>query len=121
MNWKRALPALVFTLLAFGLYAVNTPPSPPTPKRPHTSSAVHQGAGAAALVKPMMTTRPTTNAIVWQYPVGLNPSNAWWNIELSTDLKNWSVLISNASGEATVNVKKSQPLQVYRLSGRFAP
>ena len=118
MNWKRALPGLVFAGLAYGLYAVN---APPLPKRPHKSAAVHQGAGAAALIKPMVVTVPKTNVIVWQYPATINPSNYWWDIQTSTNLQTWSVLVTNASGEIVVTVKKTVPLQVYRLSAKLSP
>ena len=115
------MPALVFCVLSYALYAVNAPPPlPPAPKRPHKSAAVHQGDGAAKLlVKPMVAVGPTTNTITWRYDV--NPSNYWWNIESSTDLKNWSVLISNASGVEAVNLKKSEALRAYRLSARVSP
>ena len=100
------------------------PPLPPKPKRPHKSAAVHQGAGAAALISKLsviVPPSPVTNTIVWQYPPGLVASNLWWNIEASTDLAHWSVLVSNASGASEVSVNKGAPLQVYRLSGRLSP
>ena len=123
MNWKRALPGLLFAALSYALYAVNVPPIPPVPARPHKSAAIHQGAGAAALiVKPLIITLVSlTNSVVWQYPPSVNPSNLWWNIESSTDLYHWEVAISNASGQSAINVKPTEPLRVFRLSGRTQP
>ena len=66
--------------------------------------------GAKALIAPPPSTGvPVTTIIVWKYPASVNPSNLWWAIESSTDLRTWSVLVSNASGEATVNIKRSEP------------
>lgn len=94
---------------------------PPIPKANHRSASIHQGAAAAKLlIKPSIVT-PRDTLIVWQYPPSINSSNYWWNIETSTDLKRWSVLVSNASGDASVTVGKSKPLRVYRLSGRLNP
>lgn len=100
------------------------PPLPPKPKLPHASAAVHQGAGAAALISKLaviVPPSPTTNAIAWQYPPGLVASNLWWNIEASTDLAHWSVLVSNASGVCEVRVLRTEPARVYRLCGRMYP
>lgn len=95
---------------------------PPIPKLPHKSAAVHQGAGAKALIAPMPPPAvPVTNTFLWQYPAAINPSNFWWNIEASTDLRTWSVAVSNASGVNTVIVNKNEPVRTFRLSGRMNP
>lgn len=124
MNPSRALPAVVFCGLCAAGWAIGaalTPPLPPVPKRNHVSAAVHQGQGAAKLIaKAVLPPAPTTNTIAWQYPPGIDPSARWWNVETSTDLTTWSVLVSNATGEASINVSKSQPLQAFRLSGRLS-
>ena len=108
---KRALPSLVFCALCVSAWSIVTSPPPlPTVKRPHKSAAVERGAGAKALIAPPPSAGvPVTTIIVWKYPASVNPSNLWWAIESSTDLRTWSVLVSNASGEATVNIKRSEP------------
>jgi hypothetical protein len=98
-----------------------TPPSPPVPKRPHKSAAIHQGAGAAKLISKIVPSISRTNTFTWLYPPGLDPSQFWWNIESSTDLKNWTVLVTNASGPYSVNVNKSTPLSIYRLRAKLTP
>lgn len=109
--------ALILALLCVAL----TPP--PLPKRPHKSAAVNQGAGALALISQPKVATVKTNSVtfVWQYPAGVNPSNLWWSVMSSTDLRNWTVAISNASGNSTVTVQRIEPIRVYRLSGRNTP
>lgn len=108
-------------LLAVLFCVAATVPPVPKLKQHHRSAAVERGAGAKALIKPMVVAVPVVNTFVWQYPSSVNPSNLWWNIETSSDLRSWSVAVSNASGVTTVNVNKQQPLQVYRLAGRLTP
>lgn len=111
-------------LALFCISASQPPPMPPTPKSvKHWKHAigVTQGAGALSLITPKSVALPAVYTFYWQYPAGLNPYDFWWNVESSTDLKNWSVIITNASGESTVNASKSDPLRVYRLSGRLKP
>ena len=96
-------------------------PPPPVVKRPHKSAAVHQGAGAAKLIAKLVVLAPTTNTFVWRYPAGLDPSTRWWAVEASSDLANWSVVISNASGPGEVRVKRTDAPRFYRLSGRLTP
>ena len=89
-------------------------------KKPHKPTAVERGAGAAKLIAkiaPAPVQVPRTNTIIWKYSG--NPSNLFWNVESSIDLKSWSVIISNASGPSEFTVKKSEPLRAYRLSGRL--
>ena len=122
MRLLRAWPALVFCTASVAAWSAGTfSGPPPLPKRPHKSAAVHQGAGAAALLLKPLAVVPATNLIVWEYPASINPSNCWWDIQTSTDLQNWSVLVSNASGVTTVNWNKSEPLRVYRLSAKLSP
>jgi hypothetical protein len=111
-------PTLVFVLLCVAASL------PTLPKRPNKSVAIHQGAGAAALISRaalIVPPAPLTNIIAWQYPPGIVPSNFWWNIESSTDLRHWSVSIRNATGAYKVTVKKTDHLRAYRISGRILP
>jgi hypothetical protein len=107
---------LLISALCLG---ASLPPAPPASHRPHKSAAVHQGAGAARLIAKIVPSVSITNTFTWQYSV--NPSNYWWNIESSTDLKTWTTLVTNASGPYSVNVNKSQPLSIYRLRARLSP
>lgn len=95
---------------------------PPAPKRPHRSAAIHQGAGALALLKQAPPPQPpVSRTIDWVYPPGINPSALWWNVESSTDLRHWIVVITNASGNNSLTVNKAEPLRAFRLSGRSQP
>ena len=97
---------------------------PPGHRQNHRSPAIHQGAGALALISQSAAVLPpssTTNIITWKYPPGIVPSNFWWNIESSTDLRHWSVVIRNATGAYKVTANKIDRLRVYRLSGRILP
>lgn len=119
-HWRvRLTMRAAFVLLSLACLGAMLPPFIP---RPHKSSAVHQGAGALALISryPALSS-PTTNSFLWQYPPGINPSNFWWNIEVSTDLVHWSVLVSNASGEYADTSVRTNSLRVYRISGRLEP
>ena len=106
----------ILILLCLGMV-----PPVPTVKRAHKSAAVHQGAGAARLISKAVLPTTTTNTFVWQYPPGIVEANWFWNIEASSDLSNWIVLISNASGPGEVRVKRTDPPGFYRLSGRSLP
>jgi hypothetical protein len=111
-------------LAILALLCVAMVPPVPNVKRPHKSAAVHQGRAAMdQIAKPKLIVlpRPTTNSLAWQYPPVVVAADMWWNIESSTDLRKWSVLVSNASGVCEVNVKKTEPLRAYRLSGRLSP
>jgi hypothetical protein len=122
MKPNRALPAIFFAGLSFALYAVNAPPPLPVAKKHYRSGEVARGAGAAKLIaKAAPLAPPHTNSITWLYPANLNPSNFWWNVEASTDLTNWVVVITNASGTCEVTVNRNEALRIYRLSGRFSP
>jgi hypothetical protein len=111
-------------LAILALLCVAMVPPLPDVKRPHKSAAVHQGRAALDQIsKPKLSVlpSPTTNTFAWQYPPDIAASDMWWNIESSTDLRNWSVLVSNASGVCEVNVKKTDALRAYRISGRVSP
>ena len=112
-------PALVFVLLCVAASL------PLRPKVPHKSAAVHQGAGAAALIAKLaviVPPAPTTNIIVWQYPPSIVASNLWWNIEQAPNpIGPWTVLVTNATGACEIIVNKAEPLRAYRLSGRLLP
>jgi hypothetical protein len=111
-----------FAILA--LLCVAMVPPVPTVKRNHVSALVPRGTGAAKLiVKPKMIVlpAPTTNTFAWRYPPGVAAASLWWSIESSPDLRNWSVLISNASGPAEVRVKRTDPPGFFRLAGRSSP
>ena len=101
--------------------AASLPPAPPVSHRPHKSALVERGAGARALIAKIVPSVSRTNTFTWFYPPGIDPASFWWNIESSTDLKNWTTLVTNASGSFDVHVNKSQPLSVYRLRGRLSP
>jgi hypothetical protein len=106
------------------LLCVAMVPPMPIVKRAHQSAAVHQGRAAMDQIsKPnlIVLPAPTTNVFVWRYPPGVVAENWFWNIEASKDLRNWSVLISNASGPGEVRVKRTDPPGFYRLSGRPSP
>lgn len=122
MKWESEILviALVSACLAGWCATAGLPPIPH--KRAKRVVPQTQGAGAKALLVPLPPPiSPGTNVIVWQYPKSINPTDLWWNLEASADLKVWAVVVSNASGAATVNVNKSDPLRIYRLSGRLQP
>ena len=83
-----------------------------------------QGDGAKALLKhpkPAAQLRVVivpgkTNVFTWRYPRGA--TNYWWNLEGSTNLKNWVVIVSNVSGDLAVNATRRDPMKLYRLIGR---
>ena len=121
MRWTLSLTAVVWLMLG-ALVAFAALPPIPIIKRPHKSAAVERGAGATKLISKIVPAPgPTTNTSVWIYPPSINPSNLWFNIEASSDLQNWSVLISNASGPGEVRVKRTDPPGFYRLCGRPSP
>jgi hypothetical protein len=118
MNWKRVLPGLVFAGLSYALYAVVAPPPlPPVPKRPHKSAAVHQGAGAAALIvkrAPAVVSKLAFSAnrkLVWDWAP--NPGNQWTNVvfvvrsnsTLSTPRGSWPIfrVVSTNSCALAIN------------------
>jgi hypothetical protein len=106
------------------LLCVAMVPPVPTVKHTHQSAAVHQGRAALdqlAKAKLIVLPAPTTNAFAWQYPPGVVAANLWWSVEASSDLANWSVLVSNATGPGEVRVKRTDPPAFYRLSGRLSP
>jgi hypothetical protein len=107
------------TLLTLSCLAASPPPVPRLKHR--HAQGVTQGAGALALIKRTAVLQPRVVTIDWQYPPGLEPANFFWNVEGSTDLKMWSVIITNASGVNTVTVNRNEPLRVFRLSGRLSP
>ena len=114
---KAALAILV--LLCLGMV-----PPVPTVRRPHQSAAVHQGRAALdQIAKPKLIVlpTPTTNIFAWQYPPGVVVTNWFWNVEGSSDLANWTVVISNASGPGEVRVKRTDPPGFFRLAGRLSP
>lgn len=51
----------------------------------------------------------------WKYG-NLTASNYWWNIEVSTDLRTWTTLVTNASGPHDVTATNKQ--EFFRLKGR---
>lgn len=53
--------------------------------------------------------------IPWRYNVA-TPSNWWWNLEHSFDMRNWSVMASNVTGSPTVFATNRQGF--FRLAGR---
>ena len=109
-------------LAILALLCVAMVPPVPTVNRPHKSAAVHQGAGAAKLIaKAVIPSPPTTNIFSWQFAPGTTPSNLWFNIESSSDLAHWSVVISNATGPGEVRVKRTDPPGFFRLAGRISP
>ena len=114
------LTAVVWLMLG-ALVAFAALPPIPIIKRPHMSAAVERGAGAKALIAKIVPSVALTNTIVWLYPPGVSPSQFWWNLESSTDLKNWTTLVTNASGPFDVYVNKSLPLSVYRLRAKLTP
>lgn len=121
---KLKLCILGFILVCLGAWLCPGQTVSPFPKRPNKSAAIHQGAGAAVLITKLAVIVPPssrTNTIVWKYPPGIVASNLWWNVESSTDLRTWSVLVSNASGVYAVNVTKTAPLRAYRIAGRLSP
>jgi len=102
--------------------AATMPPLPPTPHR--TAKTVRGGGAADLLARPKLVVLPpaaTTNTFVWKYPASVTASNLFWNIEYTEDLKNWSVLIQNASGPGEDVRRKSDPNRFYRLVGRGYP
>lgn len=114
---KAPTPKLCWLLALLAVAAVPTPLL-----QRHKSAAVERGAGAAKLIaKTAPAPSPETNVSVWQYPPSINPSNLWFNIEASSDLKNWSVVISNASGPGEIHVKRTDPPGFFRLAGRLSP
>jgi hypothetical protein len=121
---KLAIWSLAFIVVCLGVWVCPGQPVPPFPKRPNQSAVIHQGAGSAALISKLaviVPPSPRTNTIVWKYPTGIVASNLWWNVESSTDLRTWSVLVSNATGPAEVRVKRTDPPGFYRLAGRLSP
>src|ERR1017187_9249692 len=109
-------------LSILALLCVAKVPPLPTVKRAHQSAAVHQGRAALdQIAKPKLIVLPVpmTNSFTWRYSPGTNPSNLWWSVEASRDLKSWSVLISNASGATEVHVKRTDPPGFYRLCGQI--
>lgn len=108
-------------LAILSLLCVAMVPPVPAIKRSHKSAAVHQGAGAVRLISKVVLPATMTNTFVWQYPPGVAAENLWWNIEASSDLAHWSVVISNASGPGEVRVKRTDPPGFFRLSGRSSP
>ena len=102
------------------------PPIPPKPKLPpkkrhYKSGEVPRGTGAKALISKVSIPVSRTNVFLWTFPQGLHPEIYFWNIEQSTDLAHWSVLVSNASGVSEVRVLRTEPARVYRLCGRMYP
>ena len=121
---KRAAMLAIVLWLAFAAMMTWGSTVPPLPKRPHKSAVVTQGDGAAKLVAKavvIVPPSPTTNTIAWQYPPDVVASNLWWNIEATTDLRTWTVLVTNATGASEITVNKATPLQAYRLSARLTP
>jgi hypothetical protein len=96
---------------------------PPVPSvKHHKSAAMERGAGATKLIaKIAPKPTPTTNTTVWLYSPSINPLNLWFNIEASSDLAHWSVVVSNASGPGEVRVKRTDPPGFFRLAGRSSP
>jgi hypothetical protein len=96
------------------------PPNPPK-SRHYKSGEVPRGAGSRALIAKVVIPVARTNAFLWKFPEGLHPESYFWNIEASSDLANWTVVISNASGATEVRVKRTDPPGFYRLCGRPSP
>ena len=105
----------IIALVCVAAMVAPTPPKPP--KTPPKPAPEQQGASVVVIVPPS----PRTNIIAWKYPAGLVPSNYWWNVESSTDLRHWSVVIRNATGAYQVTAKKTDRLRAYRISGRLTP
>ena len=124
------LAATALTLaLAFSLTAAapSIPPLPPLKKKPlraSASSLTTKGAGAFALITKAAVIAPPalrTNTFPWRYPAAINPGNLWWNLETTTNLRTWSVIVSNATGDFTLTNNKTPGLRAYRLVGRANP
>jgi hypothetical protein len=112
--------------------ALAAPPVPPVPKiakaraklsRKAKAAVVTQGAGAGALIMKavVVVAAPRTNVFPWIYPKTIAASNYWWNLETSTDLWNWAVVCSNATGDYTVTNNKAEARRWWRLHGRTTP
>ena len=62
---------------------------------------------------------PKTNVIAWKFPRGINPSNYWWNIQSAPGMSGpWVTVITNASGDNTVFVSRTNAMGFWRLVGR---
>jgi hypothetical protein len=111
-------------LAILAMLCVAMVPPVPTVKRAHQSAAVHQGRAALDLIakpKLIVLPAPTTNSFDWRYPPSVVAANWFWNVEASSDLSHWSVVVSNATGPAEVRVKRTDPPGFYRLCGRPSP
>ena len=102
---------------------------PPLPKvmavhRKVRITQTTQGAGAAALIAKAAIVIPPvarTNVMAWRYPSTINPNALWWNLEASTNMRQWSLVQSNATGSLTVTNNRAERMRVFRLVGRVNP
>ena len=54
----------------------------------------------------------------WRYPSTINPSNYWWTLEVTTNLRTWSIVTTNAGpGPYTVTNDLRPGRKFYRLRG----
>lgn len=75
----------------------------------------------SSAIEPIFRPSAARLALVpWRYdlPQGTVASNYFWNMERSTDLKNWSMMVSNMVGDGPIIDTTSHRMEFFRLKGR---
>jgi hypothetical protein len=94
---------------------------PPLPKAYRPAKGVTQGAGAALLIRRTLAVVPSigkTNVFAWRYAPG--QSNYWWALQQSPDLRTWTTIASNVTGDLEVRSVKTGSA-FWRLKGQSDP
>jgi hypothetical protein len=106
-------------LIALLCLAMTLPPLPPKPKHRHRD--VPRGAQLlltlnkvkAKVVAPPL--RIVTSP--WRYAPGY--TNYFWDLQSSRDLRNWSTIATNCTGDLWATNNRANPMLFYRLKGRL--
>lgn len=112
---------LAMCALAWCCFSENYPTLPKEPRRYRKAIGVTQGSGSKLLLKrtpaaglPILR----TNTFAWRYAAG--SSNYWWALQVSTDLRTWTTVATNVTGDLEVTIVNTGNA-FYRLKGTNAP